>query len=65
MYKLNYFNFKENKNNYLITNDIGKYNFLSKQDFKNLIQRKELTPELKHELIENGFIYEGNEEIFA
>lgn len=65
MYKLNYFNFKENKNNYLITNDIGKYNFLSKQDFKNLIQRKELTPELEHELIENGFIYEGNEEIFA
>lgn len=65
MYKLNYFNFKENKNNYLITNDIGKYNFLSKQDFKDLIQRKELTPELKHELIENGFIYEGNEEIFA
>lgn len=65
MYKLNYFNFKENKNNYLITNDIGKYNFLSKQDFKNLIQRKELNTELKQELIQNGFIYEGNEEIFA
>lgn len=65
MYKLNYFNFKENKNNYLITNDIGKYNFLSKQDFKNLIQRKELNTELKQELIQKGFIYEGNEEIFA
>lgn len=35
MYKLNYFNFKEKENNYLITNDIGEYVFLSKQDFRN------------------------------
>ena len=65
MYKLNYFNFKEKENNYLITNDIGKYVFLSKQDFRNLMQKKELEQELKTELIQKGFIYEGSEEIFA
>ena len=65
MYKLNYFNFKEKENNYLITNDAGRYVFLSKQDFVNLIQRKELRPELKGKLMQNGFIYEGSEEVFA
>ena len=50
MYKLNYFNFKEKENNYLITNDIGKYAFLSKEDFKDLLQRKKLKQELKIEL---------------
>lgn len=65
MYKLNYFNFKEKENNYLITNDIGEYVFLSKQDFRNLIKKKELDKELKTELIQKGFIYEGSEEILA
>ena len=65
MYKLNYFNFKEKENNYLITNDAGRYVFLPKQDFVNLIQRKELRPELKGKLMQNGFIYEGSEEVFA
>ena len=65
MYKLNYFNFKEKENNYLITNDIGKYAFLSKDEFNNLIQKKELNENLKKELIQDGFIYEGNEELFA
>ncbi len=65
MYKLNYFNFKENKDNYLITNDVGEYCFVSKQDFNNLIQKKELNIHLKDEMIQKGFIYEGNEEIFA
>jgi His-Xaa-Ser system radical SAM maturase HxsB len=65
MYKLNYFNFKEKQGNYLITNDIGKFVFLSKQNFKNLIQKKELDNELKVELIKKGFIYDSNEELFA
>lgn len=65
MYKINYFNFKEQNNNYLITNDTGKYAFLTKQNFKDLIQRKELDSKLKEELIEKGFIYEENQEIFA
>ena len=65
MYKLNYFNFRENNNNYLVTNDIGKYAFLKKQDFKKLIKKQELKDDIKEELINKGFIYESNEEIFA
>ena len=37
MYKLNYFNFEEKNDNYLITNDVGEYEFLSKNNF-NLIK---------------------------
>lgn len=65
MYKLNYFNFKERKDNYLITNDMGKYAFLSKKDFNKLVQKQELDTNIKEELIDKGFIYEKNEEIFA
>lgn len=65
MYKLNYFNFKERKDNYLITNDMGKYAFLSKKDFNKLVQKQELDINIKQELIDKGFIYEKNEEIFA
>lgn len=65
MYKLNYFNFKERDNNYLITNDLGKYAFLSKNDFKKLIQKQDLDLEVKEELLNKGFIYETDEEIFA
>ena len=65
MYKLNYFNFKERKDNYLITNDMGKYAFLSKKDFNKLVQKQELDTNIKQELIDKGFIYEKNEEIFA
>lgn len=65
MYKLNYFNFKEKDNNFLITNDIGKYCFLSKEDFSNLTKKKEIKIEKKKELLEKGFIYEVNDEIFS
>ena len=31
MYKLNYFNFKNKQNKYLLTNDVGEYIFLEKE----------------------------------
>jgi hypothetical protein len=65
MYKLNYFNFRERKNNYLITNDMGKYSFISKENFKKLVKKQELDENIKQDLKEKGFIYEENEEIFA
>ena len=65
MYKLNYFNFEEKDEKYLITNDIGKYSFVSKQDFNKLVQKQEFNSEKKQELIEKGFIYNANDEIFA
>ena len=65
MYKLNYFNFKENKENYLITNDFGNYVFLTKKDFENLIKKQELDSEVMEKLLNKGFIYQTDEEIFA
>lgn len=65
MYKLNYFNFKENENSYLITNDLGKYMFISKDDFADMVRKKKLNLDLSKNLIEKGFIFEENEEVFA
>ena len=65
MYKLNYFNFKEKNGKYLITNDSGKYSFLTKQQFDKLIQKKELNDTIMKELMEKGFIFNINDEIFA
>lgn len=65
MYKLNYFNFEEKNDNYLITNDVGEYEFLSKSNFKKLLQRKDLEDDIKESLAQKGFIYRENEEIFA
>ena len=62
MYKLNYFNFKENENSYLITNDLGKYMFISKDDFADMVRKKKLNLDLSKNLIEKGFIFEENEE---
>lgn len=65
MYKLNYFNFKENENSYLITNDLGKYMFILKDDFADMVRKKKLNLDLSKNLIEKGFIFEENEEVFA
>lgn len=65
MYKINYFNFKERKNNYLITNDIGEYTFLRKETFYKLMKKELLDEETEKELINKGFIYKINEELFT
>ena len=59
MYKLNYFNFEEKNNKYLITNDIGEYEFLSKENFKKLLQKMKLESNVEENLLKKGFI-EGN-----
>ena len=47
--KLNYFNFKEFRNGYLITNDLGEYQYLSPQQFQCFL-KEDFTdfPELKN-----------------
>ena len=54
----NYFNFKEFRNGYLITNDLGEYQYLSPQQFQCFL-KEDFTdlPELKKELEEKGFVY--------
>lgn len=63
MYKLNYFNFEKRKDKYLITNDLGKFAFLSEDEFRKLIHREEIANE--EELKEKCFIYDENMELFA
>ena len=65
MYKLNYFNFSKRNNNYLLTNDFGKYIFLSPEQFNKLIHKQPLDLNIEKELLEKGFIYKVDEEIFA
>ncbi|MBO5477765.1 MAG: His-Xaa-Ser system radical SAM maturase HxsB [Clostridia bacterium] len=65
MYKLNHFNFNKRKNKYILTNDIGRYSFLKKEELLNLVKRKPLNENLKKELIDKSFIYDVDNEIFA
>lgn len=64
--KLNYFNFKEFKNGYLITNEQGKYCFLDQENFLNLVEGNftSISPELFIELKNKYFIYDINEDVF-
>ncbi len=65
MYKLNYFNFKQINDTFLLTTDAGRYTFINEDDFHRLIKKKVLGEELKEELLEKGFIYEGSDEVFS
>ena len=57
--KLNYFNFKEFGDRFLMTNDFGQYIFVSKEDFQKVLSL-ELEPdsELYKQLIEKRMIYD-------
>ena len=65
MYKLNYFNFEKRDNNYLITNDLGKFEFLSNEEFSKLIKKQPLSENVEKKLIDKRFIYSDSNEIFA
>ena len=65
MYKLNYFNFKEYEDKYLITNDLGRFSFLDKTEFEKLIKKEKLSEDKINELMLKRFIYDGSDEIFS
>lgn len=65
MYKLNYFNFKQINDTFLLTTDAGKYTFINEEDFHRLIKKEALGEELKEDLLEKGIIYEGSDEVFS
>ncbi len=65
MYKLNYFNFKEMDDDYLLTTDAGKFVFLNKDNFNHLIKKEKINEEIEKYLMEKGIIYYGNDEIFS
>lgn len=60
--KLNYFNFKVFGDVVLLTNDFGKYSFVSKNEFKKIISKTvEPNSELEKKLIETHMIYSETE----
>lgn len=60
--KLNYFNFKKIKNKYLLTNDFGRYEFVSEEEFKKLVSRTVVkNSELWDRLVESKMIYSDDE----
>lgn len=62
---INYFNFKKKNDRYLITNDLGKYMFISENTFSELLSGNVSDDNVeKDELIEKGFIIENNPEVF-
>ena len=60
--KYNYFNFKPFGEQYLLTNDFGRYAFLDRDEFKRLIA-KEVDPDspLGTRLKENRLLYCGSD----
>ncbi len=52
MMKLNYFNFKRLGGKVLLTNDFGDYLFLTEQDFRQMIEKRDsLSPSLANSLL--------------
>lgn len=62
---INYFNFRKFNDKYLITNDFGKYAFLSTEDFKTLVLNEEVkNEELDTYLRNNKFLIESSKTKF-
>lgn len=57
-----FFRFKKFQNDYLITNDITKHSFLTKQEFSDFIEWKIIAWEKYNELLEKKFIKDENYE---
>lgn len=64
--KLNYFNYKQFKDHYLITNDFGNYAFLTSEEFNALIRKEidEKSPAYKC-LKAGRFIYQDSDIAFS
>ena len=62
---LNYFRFREFKDDYLITNDLGRYAFITKNELKDLVDGK-IDPESPtgKRLMDGMFLFEGSAPAF-
>ena len=58
MYQKNYFNFKKWKNQFLLTNDLGNYVFLSQRHFQSFVKNEKLPTKIKQQLENAQFLYE-------
>ena len=63
---INYFNFKKLNGQYLLTNDFGKYAFLTPNDFHELITNGAVTDnKLNDELCRKKFVYTSSLKSFV
>ena len=63
---INYFNFQKFKNKYLITNDLGRYDFLDVSQFKRLLtDNLPADSEEGKRLREKFFVYDSDDEQFS
>lgn len=63
---INYFNFKPMGGQFLLTNDLGSYFFLSTDQFRELFTTKTVSDEcLRAALESEGFIFDGSLECFT
>lgn len=63
---INYFNFKNFDNDYLITNDLGNYMFIEPKVFHKLVFDKiDVDCDQYNDFVEKGFIYSGSKEVFV
>lgn len=64
--KKNYFNYKQVNDKYLLTNDIGRYVFLTKDQFyRFLMDKLESEEEITAALKENYFLYDTSDYDFV
>lgn len=65
-YNINYFNFKQFDDKYLLTNDSSKFIFVNKDEFHRLVQNEDLNDdELLSKLKDKHFIFDGHKELFV
>lgn len=63
---INYFNFQKRQNSYLITNDFGKFQFVSIPTFDDLVNDKVSDDNKeKDQLVSNGFVFGSSVEGFV
>lgn len=62
---INYFNFKPFKDKYLITNDMGKYQFVSQETLSSIINDTDIDEDVLVKLKENFFLFDEYENVLA
>ena len=66
MYKYNHFNFRKQGDFVLITNDAGRFHFLQREQFRQLMHGTlDINSSLYEELKTNGFVIDGSFSSFA
>lgn len=62
---INYFGYKKFGDKYLLTNDLGRYSFVSEKTLQALIKKENICFEEKQELTDKFFIYDEHKNVFA